>query len=161
MNQAGGHDELRTRVLEGLLAFSSEQSDIGRAFARHMKMRLADSTAIVEILRAEDRGEPLTPARLGERIGMTSGATTILINRLEDAGHVTRTRGHADRRLVTLHSAQAVHAEADAFFAPERSRILDLMNDYGADELALINRFLSSLALPMSANGHTPPAEPG
>lgn len=150
MSEAGESAEMRSRVLGDLLAFSASQSDRGRAFARHMKMRLTDSAAIVEILRAEDRGRPLTPARLGERIGMTSGATTILLNRLEDAGHITRTRGHADRRIVTLHTAPAVHAEADAFFEPERDRILELMDGYGPEDLALIHQFVSSLVITSS-----------
>lgn len=136
---------LPIQVLGELLAFSANQSDRGRAFARHMEMRPTDATAIVEILRAEERSQPLTPARLGERIGMTSGATTILLNRLESAGHVTRMRGHADRRIVTLHSAAAVHAEATAFFEPERERIVHLLTQLDPDEIALIHRFTSSL----------------
>ena len=152
MSEAGDSADVRSRVLGDLLAFNAEQSDRGRAFARHMKMRLTDSAAIVEILRAEDRGQPLTPARLGERIGMTSGATTILLNRLEDAGHISRRRGHADRRIVTLHTAPAVHAEADAFFEPERGRILELMGEYGSEDLALIHRFVSSLVITPSAD---------
>lgn len=139
---------LPAQVLGELLAFSASQSDSGRAFARHMEMRPTDATAIVEILRAEERGQPLTPARLGERIGMTSGATTILLNRLEGAGRVTRMRGHADRRTVTLHSAAAVHAEATTFFEPERKRLLELLRQFGTDELALIHRFTSGLVSP-------------
>nr|WP_296770804.1 MarR family transcriptional regulator [Rhodococcus sp. (in: high G+C Gram-positive bacteria)] len=156
MSEAGADADKRSRVLGDLLAFSANQSDHGRSFARHMKMRLTDSAAIVEILRAEDRGQPLTPARLGERIGMTSGATTILLNRLEDAGHVTRMRGHADRRIVTLHSARAVHAEAEAFFEPEHSRILELMDQYGPEELALIHRFTQNLAATTTGDGPQP-----
>ncbi len=106
------------RIVNGFSAYSAGQSEFGREFARRMGMHLTDSIAAVEILRAEDRGQPLTPARLAERIGLTSGATSILLNRLEKAGHITRERGHADRRLVTLHSAQVVHADADNFFAP-------------------------------------------
>ena len=59
---------------------------------------------------------------------------------------------------MTLHSAQAVHAEATAFFEPERGRILDLMDEYGADELALIARFVSSLTVPTSAGPPSPAA---
>ena len=136
----------RTRVLAGLMAFSSDQSDRGRAFARHMQMRPTDAAAIVEILRAEDQGRPLTPARLGERIGMTSGATSLLLNRLEDAGHVERVRGHADRRTVTLHSTLAVHAEATGFFEPERDRILAIVAGLGDEELAVVERFVLDLA---------------
>ncbi|QZQ56216.1 MarR family transcriptional regulator [Curtobacterium sp. TC1] len=110
-----------------------------------MHMRPTDALAIVEILSAENQGQPLTPARLGGRISMTSGATTLLLNRLEDAGHITRTRGHADRRIVTLHSAKHMHVEAEAFFGPERQRILAGMVSFEEAELQVIRRFTSGL----------------
>lgn len=69
----------------------------------------------MEILAAEGRGQPLTPARLAARIALTPGATSTLLNRLEDAGHVVRTREHTDRRIVILHSTRTVHETADAF----------------------------------------------
>ncbi|MBF4591720.1 MULTISPECIES: MarR family winged helix-turn-helix transcriptional regulator [unclassified Curtobacterium] len=146
MSTTDRHDETPSRILADLLAFSAEQSDLGRAFARHMHMRPTDATAIVEILRAEDAGRPLTPARLGERISMTSGATTILLNRLEDAGHITRVRGHADRRVVTLHSVDHIHAEAEAFFEPERRRLLARIHAFGASEQEIVRQFTSGLS---------------
>ena len=145
MSTADEQLDTASRILADLLAFSARQSDVGRAFARHMHMRPTDATAIVEILRAEDQGQPLTPARLGDRISMTSGATTILLNRLEDAGHITRVRGHADRRTVTLHSTEHMHVEAEGFFDPERRRLLARMDTFGNDELEIIRRFMSSV----------------
>lgn len=151
MSTTDEHSDTPSRVLADLLAFSAEQSDAGRAFARHMRMRPTDATAIVEILRAEDEGHPLTPARLGERISMTSGATTILLNRLEDAGHITRMRGHADRRIATLHSAEHMHVEAERFFDPERRRLLAHIGTFGDAEQEIIRRFTSSLLVDPSA----------
>lgn len=64
---------------------------------------------MVEILAAEERGLPLTPARLAERIALTTGATSTLLNRLETSGHIVRTREHSDRRVVTLHVTPSSH----------------------------------------------------
>nr|WP_269329148.1 helix-turn-helix domain-containing protein [Kineosporia babensis] len=105
-------------------------------------MHLTDSAAVVEILRAEERGAPLTPARLGERIGLTSGATSILLNRLESAGHITRERGHADRRLVTLRSAPAVHTDANAFFSPLAEQLNAILQNCTAEQLDLLEDVL-------------------
>lgn len=96
----------------------------------------------MEIIRAEDRGAPLNPARLSERIGLTSGATSILLNRLEDAGHITRERGHVDRRLVTLRSDASVHADGDRFFSPLRDRLEQMMGDYSPEQLTIVESFV-------------------
>ncbi|WP_410625850.1 hypothetical protein [Amycolatopsis sp. cmx-8-4] len=59
------------------------------------------------------RGRPLTPARPAERIALTTGATSSLLNRLEDARHIRHTREHSGRRIVTLHCTPAIHAAAE------------------------------------------------
>lgn len=137
--------EQRERVMSSFLAYASAHSELGRRFARRMEMHPTDAAAIVNILRAEERGHPLTPARLVEQLGLSSGATSILLNRLEDAGHVVRQRGHADRRLVTLQSTPTVHEAADAFFGPLRSRFEALMSQYTPDQLKLIEHFVTEL----------------
>jgi MarR family transcriptional regulator, organic hydroperoxide resistance regulator len=106
------------RALATLFAFSAAQNELARIFARSRGMHATDAAAIVQIIEAEDRGEPLTPARLAERIALTSGATSILLNRLEAAEHIHRAREHADRRVVTLHSTPAIQQSADAFYDP-------------------------------------------
>jgi DNA-binding MarR family transcriptional regulator len=128
------------RVLDAFLAFASEQNDLSRTFARSNGMHTTDSIAIVAIIRAEEQDDPLTPVRLAEAIGLTGGATSILLNRLEGAGYVTRARGHADRRMVTLHSTAAVHEIADAFFVPLRQRFQATMSAYSPEELSLVER---------------------
>ena len=133
----------RERVIEGLQAYAAAQSELGREFARHTRMHVTDSAAVVEILRAEGHGRPLTPARLAERVGLSSGATSILLNRLEGAGHVVRRRGHADRRLVTLHSTPTVHESAEDFFSPLRARLEQLMNRYTPEQLDLVEKVVT------------------
>jgi MarR family transcriptional regulator, organic hydroperoxide resistance regulator len=139
------------RVFDAFLAFTAEQNELSRTFARSNAMHSTDSIAIVAIIRAEERDDPLTPVRLADAIGLTGGATSILLNRLEGAGYVVRTRGHADRRMVTLHSTAAVHAIADAFFAPLRERVRAAMAAYSPAELDLIEQAATDLRRTMSS----------
>src|SRR4026209_784701 len=44
---------------------------------------------------------PTTAGRLAEHVGLTTGAMTAVIDRLERAGYARRGRDVADRRLVT------------------------------------------------------------
>ena len=130
--------ERRERALQSLISFATVQHELGRHFARARRMHSTDATAIVEVLTAEERGEPLTPARLADRIGLSTGATSTLLNRLEEAGHLVRSREHQDRRVVTLHSTQSIHDTADAFFAPVSQELHAVMREYSPDELDLV-----------------------
>jgi MarR family transcriptional regulator, organic hydroperoxide resistance regulator len=137
--------------MRGLRAFASAQSELGRLFARERRMHTTDAAAIVEILGAEERGHPLTPARLAERLALTTGATSTLLNRLEDAGHVLRTRGHRDRRMVTLHSTPTIHQTADAFFDPLAQQLDAAMSSYSDTELDLVEEFVNRLRSTINA----------
>ncbi|MDT8913036.1 MarR family transcriptional regulator [Amycolatopsis sp. PS_44_ISF1] len=133
------------RVVPQLREFAAAGNELGRLFARTKQMHTTDAAAMVAILTAEDQGVPITPARLAEHILLTTGATSTLLNRLEDAGHIVRTRGHSDRRVVTLHSTPAIHASADAFFARLAGRQNDVLAGYTEAELTLIETAVDRL----------------
>ncbi|MEV8376388.1 MarR family transcriptional regulator [Kribbella sp. NPDC056861] len=149
------------RVVPHLREFAAVGDELGRLFARTKQMHVTDAAAMVAILSAEDEGAPLTPARLAERIVLTTGATSILLNRLEEAGHIVRTRGHSDRRVVTLHSTPAIHAAAEAFFAPLAQRQNDALAGYTATELALVESAIARLtSVTKDFVEHPPTTEP-
>ncbi|MBM2614270.1 MarR family transcriptional regulator [Actinoplanes sp. LDG1-06] len=114
-------------------------------------MHATDAAAVVEIINAEQHGRPLTPARLAERVSLTTGATSILLNRLEQAGHIVRTREHTDRRIVTLHSTPAIHAAAATFYEPLGDQLGAVLADYSPAELDLIETAVELLRSTMVA----------
>ena len=113
-------------------AYGGTFTEFSHRFASWLGLHSTDATALMEITAAEEKGTPLSPARLGERISLTSGATTALLNRLEKAGHIVRTRENADRRVVTLHSSAHVQDLADEFFGPLAVRLDAMMAKYPA-----------------------------
>lgn len=144
-------DRRANEVIEGLRELAAAQSELGRVFARSMRMHGTDAVAIVEIINAEGRGRPLTPARLAERIGLTTGATSILLNRLEEAGHVVRTREHTDRRVVTLRSTPGIHAAATEFYEPLSRLLGAVLSDYSAADLDRTGSLVRHLRTTMHA----------
>lgn len=137
------------RLNEALRAYGASYSELAREFAASEGLHSTDAVALIEILAAEDRGTPLSPARLSDRIGLTAGATSTLLNRLEAAGHVERSRVHADRRIVTLHSTPNVQEIADTFFDPLGQRIAAVLADYPPELLAQFERLLGDLRTTM------------
>lgn len=139
------------RLNEALRAYGATYSELARQFAANEGLHSTDATALIEILAAEERGTPLSPARLSERIGLTAGSTSTLLNRLELAGHVVRSRIHPDRRIVTLHSTPGVQDIADEFFQPLGERIAAVMAKYPPELLGMFEGMLGDLTETMES----------
>lgn len=147
----GGVAEQRERLMEGLRVYGGHFTEFSRRFAGWLGLHSTDANALLEIVAAEERGAPLSPARLSERILLSSGATTALLNRLEGAGHVVRTREHTDRRVITLHSSEHIQEQADAFFRPLARRLDTMMSRYPPELLAQFETFIADLSINMDA----------
>ncbi|WP_123670668.1 MarR family winged helix-turn-helix transcriptional regulator [Actinocorallia herbida] len=149
------------RLLESLRGYGATYREFSRRFAAWLGLHSTDAEALLQILGAEERGQPLSPARLSERVSLSSGATTALLNRLEQAGHVVRTREHTDRRIVTLHSSERVQRLADDFFGPMSGRVDTVMSAYPPDLLDRFETFLADLRATMDAQlAADPPGPP-
>lgn len=150
----------RARLMEELRGYGATFTEVSRRFAAWSKLHHTDAMALLEIVEAEGRGDPLSPARLGERVSLTSGATTALINRLERANHVVRTREHTDRRVVTLHTTEHVGALAATYFGPLGDRLDAMMSTYPPEHLAQFEAFVVDLRNTMESHlreGDSPP----
>lgn len=133
------------RLTERLQSYGSAYTAFGRRFARWAGLHSTDGEALMEIVFAEERGQPLSPSRLADRVQLTSGATTSLIDRLERAGHVVRSREGADRRTVTLRTGPKVHEMADEFFGPLGARLDAIVGRYPAETVAQFESLLDEL----------------
>ncbi|QWF84764.1 MarR family winged helix-turn-helix transcriptional regulator [Amycolatopsis sp. CA-230715] len=142
--------EHRERLVEGLRSFGASYTELTRRFAGFLGLHATDAAALAEILYAEDKGVPLSPARLAERVSLTSGATTNLLNRLERAGHVVRIRDQADRRVVTLRASREIQGPAQEFFGGLLVSPIDaLIAQYPVEKLEEFEEFLARLRVTM------------
>jgi len=147
--EPNGPNEDYEHVLHSLTAFSATRKELARVFAKSVRIHTTDADAVVLIIEAEDRGKPLTPARLAERVGLSPGATSILLGRLEQAGHIERTREETDRRIVTLRSTATINAKADAFFEPLQQQLDQALGEFTKEQLALVARAADNLRTTM------------
>ncbi|UNZ20477.1 MarR family transcriptional regulator [Streptomyces sp. 891-h] len=134
------------RLVDDLRTFGANYTEFTRRFAAWLGLHSTDAAALAEILYAEDKGVPLSPARLSERICLSSGATTALLNRLEKAGHVVRKREHTDRRIVTLRSSPEVRPQAMKFFGPYAERLEAEISRYTSAQLRQFQEFVTHLS---------------
>jgi DNA-binding MarR family transcriptional regulator len=81
---------------------------------------------------------PLTAGRLAELTGLTSGAITGVIDRLEGAGLVRRERDAEDRRRVIVHLVSERARKIGKLFEPLARAMAALNDRYSDEELALL-----------------------
>ncbi|WP_370417069.1 MarR family winged helix-turn-helix transcriptional regulator [Streptomyces sp. QH1-20] len=144
--------ERRERLMESLRIYGGHYAELSRRFAAWLGLHSTDATAVLEIAAAEERGTPLSPARLSERISLSTGATTALLNRLEAAGHITRAREQSDRRIVTLRSGGHIQERADEFFGPLAHRLDATMSHYPPQLLEQFEAFMAGLNTTMDTH---------
>ncbi|WP_280270429.1 MarR family transcriptional regulator [Nocardia wallacei] len=88
----------------------------------------------------------LTAGELARRTGLTTAAVTTVVDRLERAGFVVRTRDATDRRRVVVElQAERASAEIAPVFLPVVSAWRDLMGAYDVRDLQLIAGFLDQV----------------
>ncbi|MGM1057630.1 MarR family winged helix-turn-helix transcriptional regulator [Saccharothrix sp. Mg75] len=116
-----------------------------RHLATWLRLPVSDANALSHVIWAAEAGAPLSPARLSRRIGMTSGSTTVLLNRLETAGHVHRSRESADRRRVTLRPDPAARERVRGFLAFAGTEVAATLRAADPDELRVVIAFLAGL----------------
>jgi DNA-binding MarR family transcriptional regulator len=125
-----------------LRRMNGEINRLVHGFAGEHGLHATDIQALAAIL---DSAEPLTPGRLREHLGLTSGAVTACLDRLERAGHIRRVRESADRRVVHVHYVPDARSAARAHFRPLAQATETVRSRFGEEELSVVLRFLTAL----------------
>ncbi|MFJ1646627.1 MarR family winged helix-turn-helix transcriptional regulator [Streptomyces sp. NPDC088258] len=123
-----------------LRRMNGEINRLVHGFASGHGLHATDVQALAAILDTDD---PLTPGRLRDHLGLTSGAVTACLDRLERAGHIRRSRDSDDRRVVHLHYAAGARSVARAFFQPLAEAARRAREPFSEDELSVVLRFLT------------------
>ena len=92
----------------------------------------------MDFLNLEGR---ITAGRLAELTGLTTGAITGVIDRLEKAGFVRRERDEADRRKVFIMIVPENVAKIGRLYVPMQEAMHKVWSTYSDAELQLLLRF--------------------
>ncbi|MFF0559347.1 MarR family winged helix-turn-helix transcriptional regulator [Streptomyces sp. NPDC004266] len=128
-----------------LRAVTVEFDVLGAEFAARHGLHPTDVRALIHLLDAERAGIRATPGWLGGQLRLNSAGTTSLVDRLERLGLVSRGRDTADRRRVLLKVEEKATELGWAFFGPVIGEVVAVAEDFGADELETVRRFLTAV----------------
>lgn len=102
----------------------------------------SDLNALAHVQRAAVTGENLTPGALAQLLRLSPPATSALLGRLEQVGHVRRSHSPTDRRRVQIEMSEQAASVARGVFAPLGAAVGRAMDEYSDDDLRLVLRFL-------------------
>ena len=80
---------------------------------------------------------------LAQATGLTSGAITALIDRLERAGYIARFADPADRRRVLVRVDSQAIAPIASTYAPMQKRMVELWSTFSEAQLATVLEFVA------------------
>ncbi|MFZ0091370.1 MAG: MarR family transcriptional regulator [Solirubrobacteraceae bacterium] len=107
------------------------------AVAMALGLNLTDMRC-VDVLHREGA---VTAGRLAEETGLSSGAMTAALDRLERSGYAQRVRDPSDRRRVLV-ELTAKAAVMEAFYADHVAEAERLYHQYDVEQLELLRRFV-------------------
>src|SRR5271165_1125830 len=104
------------------------------------------SPADLDALEHLEAAGPLTQRQLGERVSLTSGAITMLVDRLERGGWVRRRPHPSDRRSVLVELSAQAAERAPAGLAAYHARIKAIAAGVPAAHQEAVASFLQAAA---------------
>ena len=118
----------------------------GSIFGQSVAIRLGLSESDIDALELLIDTGAATAGKLSELMGLTTGAVTRVIDRLEQAGYVRRTSDPADRRRVVVEVVPERVATVQSLLESLERASAEEVSRYSGAQLALINDFLSRMA---------------
>jgi DNA-binding MarR family transcriptional regulator len=130
--------DIREHMLRHALASARQRAVLGQLLG------LSES----EVLAVQhlSRAGRLTPGQLGERLHLTSGGTTALVQRLERHGHVMREPHPTDRRSTLIALTPAIAQRAADSLSPLVEELDRTALDLTPEERETVGRALAAMA---------------
>lgn len=86
--------------------------------------------------------EALGPAEVARRLGVSTAASTGIVDRLQARGHVERRAHESDRRRTEVHLTDSGRTEVVGHLMPMLLALRELEQRFDADELEVVHRYL-------------------
>ena len=105
--------------------------------------RVGINSTDLECLDLLQLNGPVTAGQMSARSGLTTGATTAMIDRLERAGYVRRRRDSGDRRVVVVEVLEHCGSHIAPLYQPIQKDLEKLHARYSNRELEIVVRYLT------------------
>src|SRR6476646_2572270 len=136
----------RDQAVESVVKALRRANCQGSIFGQTIAIRLGLSESDIDALELLIDTGAATAGRLSEVVGLTTGAVTRVIDRLEQAGYVRRKTDPADRRRVVVEVVPERVATVQSLLESLERASAEEIGRSSAEQLALITDFRSRMA---------------
>ena len=123
-----------------LRTYQNAQDAVDEAACGRLGINRSDGRALDII----DRLGQMTAGELAKESGLSTGAITTLLDRLERAGYVRRVRDHVDRRRILVELTDEARRRTSEVWGPIAQASAGGLARYSNEELLFIRDFLRS-----------------
>ena len=127
--------ELKKRALMAVAEYGAHLTLFRNAMSESLGLTSTD----MECLRLLFLKSIATPSELAKHTGLTSGATTAMLDRLERAGLIERQPNPHDRRGTLIAPTKSSAKKAASWFESARKAQDELISSYSEKELEVIS----------------------
>lgn len=114
-------------------------------FEQHLAAELAVDRTGLEAMDHLMTSGPTTPTELARGLGISTAAMTLVLNRLESAGHLRREPHPTDRRKLVVSASEESSDRAWGHVAPLIGSVEALIESLGEPERAAVESFVRGL----------------
>jgi DNA-binding MarR family transcriptional regulator len=136
--RAESREDMLSEVAEEL-RLSGVTNDIAdQVVADYLGLNRTD-TRCLDII---ERLDGVSAGRLASEAGLSTGAVTTVLDRLERAGYARRVQDPGDRRRVLVELTPAARRELQELYAPLTDATMRQLEGYTTDEVSLVRDFM-------------------
>ena len=130
------HEEIIQSIIDKFREMSIETIMFHQAVADVLDLHITDHKCL-DLLH---RFGAMPAGRLGELTGLTTGAVTGIIDRLEKAGYARRINDPNDRRKTIIEPTRnkKLERKVEMIFTPLHQRMYSLLSSYDDNELTFL-----------------------
>ena len=119
-------------------AYQTSNDNFDQAIADHLGMNRTDMRCVDLI----DQAGGMTAGELARAAGLTTGAVTAVVDRLERAGMARRVADPQDRRRVRIETTPKLWELTGPLMGPFIAESQSILDDYSTEELERMSEFL-------------------
>ncbi len=138
MSRQWTRSDLVQQLRSEIVGYFGAASEFDEGVAKRFKLSRTDMRCL-DLLG--HRG-PMTAGQLAEESGLSTGAVTFLLDRLEEAGMVVRRRDTEDRRRIWVELVPSAQKRLDRAQAPIVEEMRAVAQRFKAEELAIVRDFM-------------------
>jgi MarR family transcriptional regulator, organic hydroperoxide resistance regulator len=136
----------REAAADRFFASGRAESRLSLMFRTAVAAKLGLTVSDMECLDFLSESGSATAGELAEQTGLTTGAITSMIRRLQNAGYLHAERDPEDRRRVIVTPDPEALQRGAALYAPFGEQVAELVGEYSEDELDFLARHQQAMS---------------